>query len=60
LGVSFFENSRSRQWSSIFGNGILTGHTASQRPHSVDALGSGPVSSMPIRLGDSTAPIGPG
>jgi hypothetical protein len=35
------------------------GQTLSQRPQKVDALGSAPAASTPIRLGVSTAPIGP-
>ena len=42
------------------GSGMRTGQTSSQRPQKVDAFGRWPAWSMPIRLGVSTAPIGPG
>ena len=59
-GVSRFSNSRSRQCRIIFGSGMCIGQTSSQRPQKVEAFGSCPPFSTPIRLGVSTAPIGPG
>ena len=40
--------------------GCVIGQTLSQRPQKVEAFGRCPASSTPIRLGVSTAPIGPG
>ncbi len=59
LGDSFFANSRSRHCRIILGKRDLIGQTLSQRPQKVEAFGSWPASSMPIKVGVSTAPIGP-
>jgi hypothetical protein len=59
FGDSFASNCFSRSWRSIRGSGMRIGHTSSQRPQSVDAFGRWPASPTPIRLGISTAPIGP-
>ena len=42
-----------------FDNGIFTGQTLSHCPQKVEAFGRCPASATPIRLGVSTAPIGP-
>ena len=44
----------------MFGSGIFTGQTDSQRPQKVEVFGRCPAASMPMRVGVSTAPIGPG
>lgn len=59
-GVSRRANSWRRCSLSIFGSGMDMGQTSSQRPHRVEALGSGLPSSRPTISGVSTAPIGPG
>ena len=59
-GIRCRSNSRSRQCRINFGSGIRTGQTLSHLPQNVDAFGKCPALSTPIRLGVSTAPIGPG